>query len=65
MRSDVVNVARTAEGNRFVLCQLVNKTVRKFHKPTRDRIQDSLNDAFLKVAHLQYGNHSAEEVTEP
>ena len=42
MRSDLVFEATSPVRNRYMLCQLVSKATRKFHRPNT-RIQDTMN----------------------
>jgi hypothetical protein len=48
MRSDLIYDALKPVSNRYLLCQLVSKATRKFHKPTT-RIQETMNDILLRV----------------
>jgi hypothetical protein len=48
MRSDLIYDALKPVSNRYLLCQLVSKATRKFHKPTT-RVQDTMNDILLRV----------------
>ena len=48
MRSEVVSEAIRTR-NRFALCQLAFKAIRKLHKPGT-RIQDTANGAFQRLA---------------
>jgi len=48
MRSDLIYDALKPVTNRYLLCQLVSKATRKFHKPTT-RVQDTMNDILLRV----------------
>ena len=61
MRSDLIYEALDTVTNRYLLCQLVSKATRKFHKPNT-RIQETMNDVLVRVG----GAGQAEEViTEP
>jgi hypothetical protein len=61
MRSDLIYEALDTVNNRYLLCQLVSKATRKFHKPNT-RIQETMNDVLVRVG----GAGQAEEViTEP
>lgn len=42
MRSDLVFEATSPVRNRYMLCQLVSKATRKFHRPNT-RIQETMN----------------------
>lgn len=53
MRSNLVFGALNPVQNRYMLCQLVSKATRKFHRPTT-RIQDTMNDVLDRF-------HSANE----
>jgi hypothetical protein len=48
MRSDLIYNSLKPVNNRYLLCQLVSKATRKFHKPNT-RIQDTMNDVFVRV----------------
>ena len=48
MRSEVVSEAIRTR-NRFALCHLAFKAIRKLHKPS-NRIADTANDAFRRLA---------------
>jgi hypothetical protein len=48
MRSNLIHTALTTVQNRYLLCQLVSKATRKFHKPNT-RIQETMNDVFARV----------------
>jgi hypothetical protein len=48
MRSDLIYEALDTVENRYLLCQLVSKATRKFHKPNT-RIQDTMNDVLERV----------------
>ena len=57
MRSDLIYDALDTVNNRYLLCQLVSKATRKFHKPNT-RIQETMNDVLERVG----GAGQAEEV---
>lgn len=57
MRSDLIYDALDTVTNRYLLCQLVSKATRKFHKPNT-RIQETMNDVLVRVG----GADEAEEV---
>ena len=48
MRSDLIYEALDTVNNRYLLCQLVSKATRKFHKPNA-RIQETMNDVLVRV----------------
>ena len=48
MRSDLIYDSLKPVTNRYMLCQLVSKATRKFHKPNT-RIQDTMNDVLVRV----------------
>jgi hypothetical protein len=48
MRSDLIYEALDTVTNRYLLCQLVSKATRKFHKPNT-RIQETMNDVLARV----------------
>ena len=48
MRSEIV-IEALHTTNRFALCHLVFKAIRKLHNPS-NRIQDTMNDAFQRIA---------------
>lgn len=48
MRSDLIYDSLKPVTNRYMLCQLVSKATRKFHKPNT-RIQDTMNDVLMRV----------------
>lgn len=48
MRSDLIYEALDTVTNRYLLCQLVSKATRKFHKPNT-RIQETMNDVLVRV----------------
>jgi hypothetical protein len=56
MRSDLIHDALDTVTNRYLLCQLVSKATRKFHKPNT-RIQETMNDVLERV-----GGAEAEQV---
>jgi hypothetical protein len=57
MRSDLIYDALDTVNNRYLLCQVVSKATRKFHKPNT-RVQDTMNDVLERVG----GAGQAEEV---
>ena len=48
MRSDLIYDALDTVNNRYLLCQLVSKATRKFHKPNT-RVQETMNDVLARV----------------
>jgi hypothetical protein len=48
MRSNLIYDAVDTVSNRYLLCQLVSKATRRFHKPTT-RIQETMNDVLVRV----------------
>ena len=48
MRSDLIYDALDTVRNRYLLCQLISKATRKFHKPNT-RVQDTMNDVLVRV----------------
>lgn len=48
MRSNLIYDALDTVTNRYLLCQLVSKATRKFHKPNT-RIQETMNDVLERV----------------
>lgn len=48
MRSDLIYNSLKPVNNRYMLCQLVSKATRKFHRPNT-RIQDTMNDVLVRV----------------
>lgn len=49
MRSHLVYGAMSPVQNRYMLCQLVSKATRRFHRPAT-RVQDTMNDVLVKFA---------------
>jgi len=45
MRSHLIYGALSPVKNRYMLCQLVSKATRKFHRP-QTRVQDTMNQIF-------------------
>ena len=67
MRSDLIHDALDTVTNRYLLCQLVSKATRKFHKPNT-RIQETMNDVLARVGSAgqeQVIVLPAEKVAEP
>ena len=48
MRSNLIHDAVGTMSNRFLLCQVVSKATRKFHRPSV-RIQETMNDILTRV----------------
>ena len=48
MRSDLIYDALNPINNRYLLCQVVSKATRKFHRPAT-RIQETMNDVLVRV----------------
>jgi hypothetical protein len=48
MRSNLIYDALDTVKNRYLLCQLISKATRKFHKPNT-RIQETMNDVLERV----------------
>jgi hypothetical protein len=57
MRSDLIYDALDTVRNRYLLCQLVSKATRQFHR-TNTRVQETMNDVLVRVG----GAGQAEEV---
>ena len=49
MRSNLIYGALSPVRNRYMLCQLVSKATRKFHRPAT-RVQDTMNDVLNTFA---------------
>lgn len=68
MRSDLIYDALDTVTNRYLLCQLVSKATRKFHKPNT-RIQETMNDVLVRVGDAgeaeEVISSSTERVAEP
>jgi hypothetical protein len=60
MRSNLIFGAMSPVKNRYMLCQLVSKATRKFHRPAT-RVQDTMND----VLHRFAATNQAETVMVP
>lgn len=50
MRSNLIYGAVAPIQNRYLLCQLVSKATRKFHRPNT-RIQETMNDVLNRFSH--------------
>lgn len=68
MRSDLIYDALDTVTNRYLLCQLVSKATRKFHKPNT-RIQETMNNVLVRVGDAgeaeEVISSSTERVAEP
>ncbi|HLJ88569.1 MAG TPA: DNA-directed RNA polymerase subunit omega [Candidatus Angelobacter sp.] len=68
MRSDLIYESLRPVTNRYLLCQLISKATRKFHKPNT-RIQDTMNDVLVRVGKAietdSVINLPAEKLAEP
>ena len=68
MRSDLIYNSLRPVRNRYLLCQLVSKATRKFHKPNT-RIQDTMNDVLVRVGQADKQDsviiYTSERVAEP
>jgi hypothetical protein len=49
MRSEAIFRAKKVIENRYQLCQMASKTMRRIHVPSRDT-QETINSAFAKIA---------------
>ena len=49
MRSHLIHKSLTPVRNRYMLCQLVSKATRKFHRPNT-RIQETMNEVLARVS---------------
>ncbi|HKR94604.1 MAG TPA: DNA-directed RNA polymerase subunit omega [Candidatus Angelobacter sp.] len=48
MRSDLIYDALDTVRNRYLLCQLISKATRKFHRPNT-RVQETMNEVLVRV----------------
>ena len=68
MRSDLIYNALDTVRNRYLLCQLISKATRKFHKPNT-RVQETMNEVLVRVGQADTTEvielRSAEKVAEP
>ncbi|HEY7403745.1 MAG TPA: DNA-directed RNA polymerase subunit omega [Candidatus Angelobacter sp.] len=55
MRSDLIYDALDTVRNRYLLCQLISKATRKFHKPNT-RVQETMNDVLVRVGNAGEAN---------
>ena len=49
MRSDLIYDALDTVRNRYLLCQLISKATRKFHKPNT-RVQETMNEVLERFS---------------
>lgn len=49
MRSNLIYSSLKPVKNRYLLCQLISKATRKFHKPNT-RIQETMNEVLARVS---------------
>jgi hypothetical protein len=54
MRSELVIAAAGQVRNRYVLMHSATAIMRKFHRPNRDRVQQSINDSIAGFAEGRY-----------
>ena len=52
MRSNLIYGALAPVQNRYMLCQLVSKATRKFHRPAT-RVQDTMNEVLSRFANSE------------
>lgn len=66
MRSNLIYGALSPVQNRYMLCQLVSKATRKFHRPAT-RVQDTMNDVLTRFAKAEAPSRvmSQEVLAEP
>ena len=62
MRSDLIYDALDTVRNRYLLCQLISKATRKFHKPNT-RVQETMNDVLVRVGNAGEPNSVIEVAT--
>jgi hypothetical protein len=67
MRSNLIHGAVGTMSNRFLLCQVVSKATRKFHRPSV-RIQETMNDILTRVGKAEEAEqvmaHPSEKVAQ-
>jgi len=63
MRSDLIYDALDTVQNRYLLCQLISKATRKFHKPNT-RVQETMNDVLVLVGQAVEAEEVLNEPTE-
>src|ERR1044071_457189 len=54
MRSELVTQAAAAVKNRFLLVHVTSAITRKFHRPTKDRLPESINNSLAGLAAEKY-----------
>lgn len=54
MRSELVTQAVVPVRNRFVLVHVASVITRKFHRPSKERVQDSINNALAGIGEGKY-----------
>ena len=59
MRSNLIYGAIAPVQNRYMLCQLVSKATRKFHRPAT-RVQDTMNQVLERFASAGTSEHVME-----
>ena len=64
MRSDLIYDALDTVRNRYLLCQLISKATRKFHKPNT-RVQETMNDVLVRVGNANEADSVIETATVP
>jgi hypothetical protein len=62
MRSDLIYDALDTVRNRYLLCQLISKATRKFHKPNT-RVQETMNDVLVRVGNANQADSVIEVAT--
>jgi hypothetical protein len=62
MRSDLIYDALDTVRNRYLLCQLISKATRKFHKPNT-RVQETMNDVLVRVGNASVADSVIEVAT--
>jgi hypothetical protein len=55
VRSNLIFGAITPVQNRYMLCQLVSKATRKFHRPST-RVQDTMNEVLKRFSGAEDAN---------
>ena len=63
MRSDLIYNSLKPVNNRYMLCQLVSKATRKFHRPNT-RIQETMNEVLERIATSNPEQVASSEVEE-
>jgi hypothetical protein len=54
MRSELVTQATAPVSNRFLLVHVASALTRKFHRPTKDRMPDSINSSLAGIGEGKY-----------